>query len=156
MKLAKWDPFREMEGMLDPYSKSQDWPFRGGRDLNTKGVDWAPRSDITETNAAFSITAEVPGIKREDVKINIEDHVLSISGEKNQEKEEKGETFHRIERFYGSFNRSFSLPENVVEDKIEAVFKDGLLTLTIPKVEVKKPKSENEAGQALPFSLLYR
>ena len=141
MKLAKWDPFREMEGMLDPYSKSRDWPFRGGRDLNTTGADWAPRADISETDAAFSITAEVPGIKREDVKINIEDHVLSISGEKNQEKEEKGETFHRIERFYGSFNRSFSLPENVIEDKIEAIFKDGLLILTIPKMEVKKPKS---------------
>ncbi len=141
MKLAKWDPFREMEGMLDPYSKSRDWPFRGGRDLNTTGADWAPRADISETDAAFSITAEVPGIKREDVKINIEDHVLSISGAKNQEKEEKGETFHRIERFYGSFNRSFSLPENVIEDKIEAVFKDGLLILTIPKMEVKKPKS---------------
>ena len=141
MKLAKWDPFREMEGMLDPYSKSRDWPFRGGQDLNTTGADWAPRADISETDAAFSITAEVPGIKREDVKINIEDHVLSISGAKNQEKEEKGETFHRIERFYGSFNRSFSLPENVIEDKIEAVFKDGLLILTIPKMEVKKPKS---------------
>lgn len=141
MKLAKWDPFREMEGMLDPYSKSRDWPFRGGRDLNTTGADWAPRADISETDAAFSITAEVPGIKREDVKINIEDHVLSISGAKIQEKEEKGETFHRIERFYGSFNRSFSLPENVIEDKIEAVFKDGLLILTIPKMEVKKPKS---------------
>lgn len=141
MKLAKWDPFREMEGMLDPYSKSLDWPFRGGRDLNTTGADWAPRADITETDDAFNITAEVPGIKREDVKINIEDHILSISGEKNQEKEEKGETFHRTERFYGSFNRSFSLPKNVNEDKIEAVFKDGLLTLTIPKTEVKKTKA---------------
>lgn len=141
MKLAKWDPFREMEGMLDPYSKSLDWPFRGGRDLNTTGADWAPRADISEADAAFCITAEIPGLKREDVKINIEDHVLSVSGEKNQEKEEKGETFHRIERFYGSFKRSFSLPENVNEDKIEAVFKDGLLTLTIPKTEVEKPKS---------------
>ena len=141
MKLAKWDPFREMEGMLDPYSKSLDWPFRGGRDLNTTGADWAPRADITETDTTFSITAEVPGIKREDVKINIDDHVLSISGEKDQKKEEKGETFHRIERFYGSFNRRFSLPDNVNEDKIEAVFKDGLLTLTIPKTEVKKPKA---------------
>lgn len=141
MKLAKWDPFREMEGMLDPYSKSQDWPFRGGRDLNTKGVDWAPRADVSETDVGFCITAEVPGIKREDVKINIEDHVLSIRGEKKQEKDEKSETFHRIERFYGSFSRSFSLPENVDEEKIEAVFNDGLLTLTIPKTEVEKPKS---------------
>ncbi|MDX2480576.1 MAG: Hsp20/alpha crystallin family protein [Desulfuromusa sp.] len=141
MKLAKWDPFREMEGMLDPYSKSLDWPFRGGRDLNTTGADWAPRADISETDAEFCITAEVPGIKREDVKINIEDHVLSIRGENKQEKEEKGKKFHRIERYYGSFSRSFSLPENVNEDKIDATFKDGMLTLTIPKTEIKKPKA---------------
>jgi HSP20 family protein len=141
MKLAKWDPFREMEGMLDPYSKSLDWPFRGGRNLNTTGADWAPRADISETDAEFCITAEVPGIKREDVKIDIDGHVLSIRGENTQEKEEKGKKFHRIERYYGSFNRSFSLPENVNEDKIEAVFKDGVLTLTIPKTEVKKPKA---------------
>lgn len=141
MKLAKWDPFREMEGMLDPYSRSLDWPFCGGRNLNMTGADWAPRADISETDAEFCITAEVPGIKREDVKIDIDDHVLSIRGENKQEKEEKGKKFLRIERYYGSFNRSFSLPENVNEDKIEAVFKDGMLTLTIPKTEVKKPKA---------------
>ncbi len=141
MKLAKWDPFREMEGMLDPYAKSLDWPFRGGRDLNIKGADWAPRADISETDDSFSVNVEVPGIKREDVKISLEDHVLNISGENKLEKEEKGKKFHRIERYYGSFSRSFTLPENVDEEKIEAGFKDGLLTLTIPKTEIKKPKS---------------
>jgi len=141
MKLAKWDPFREMEAMLDPYAKSLDWPFRGGRDLNVSGADWAPRADICETDDNFSVNVEVPGIKREDVKINLENHVLSISGENTQEKEEKGKKFHRVERYYGSFSRSFSLPENVNEEKIEAVFKDGLLTLTIPKKEVEKPKA---------------
>ncbi|MBN1959194.1 MAG: Hsp20/alpha crystallin family protein [Desulfuromonadales bacterium] len=141
MKLAKWDPFREMEEMLDPYSRSLDWPFRGGRNLNTKGADWAPRVDISETDAEFCIKADVPGIKREDVKINIEDHILTISGENKREKEEKGEKFHRVERYYGSFQRSFTLPENVDEEKIDAGFKDGLLTLTIPKTEAAKPKS---------------
>ncbi|WP_321370467.1 Hsp20/alpha crystallin family protein [uncultured Desulfuromusa sp.] len=141
MKLAKWDPFREMEAMLDPNSRSLDWPFRGGRDLITKGADWAPRADISETDEGFDIKVEVPGIKREDVKINLENHVLSISGENKQEKEEKGKKFHRIERYYGRFSRSFSLPENVDEEKIEAVFNDGLLNLTIPKTEVKKPKA---------------
>lgn len=141
MKLAKWDPFREMEAMLDPYAKSLDWPFRGGRDLNVSGADWAPRADIIETDDNFSVKVEVPGIKREDVKINLENHVLSISGENKQEKEEKGKKFHRVERYYGSFSRSFSLPENVDEEKIDAVFKDGMLTLTIPKKEVAKPKA---------------
>jgi HSP20 family protein len=141
MKLAKWDPFREMETMLDPYAKSFDWPFRGGRDLNLSGADWAPRADICETDDNFSVNVEVPGIKREDVKINLENHVLSISGENKQEKEEKGKKFHRVERYYGCFSRSFSLPENVDEEKIDAVFKDGMLTLTIPKKEVAKPKA---------------
>ncbi len=141
MKLAKWDPFGDVEGMLDRYSGSLDWPFRGRRGLSLKDTDWAPRVDISETDNSFCIKAEVPGIKREDVKINIEDHVLSIRGENKQEKEEKGEKFHRVERYYGSFNRSFSLPLNVKEDKIDATFKDGLLTLTIPKSEVVKPKA---------------
>ncbi len=141
MRLARWDPFREMEGMLDPYAKSQDWPFRGGRDLNVKGADWAPRADISETDDHFSVNIEIPGIKREDVKINLEDHVLNVSGVNKQEKEEKGKKFHRIERYYGSFSRSFSLPENVDEEKIDATFRDGLLALTIPKTEVKKPQA---------------
>ena len=138
MKLAKWDPYREIEEM---FSRSPDWPFRGGRDLSIKGADWAPRADISETDKNFCIKAEVPGIKSEDVKIDIDNHVLSIRGENKQEKEEEGERFHRVERYYGSFARSFSLPENVDEEKIEATFKDGLLTLTIPKTEVKKPQA---------------
>jgi HSP20 family protein len=138
MKLAKWDPYREIEEM---FSRSPDWPSRGGRDLSIKGADWAPRADISETDKIFCIKAEVPGIKSEDVKIDIDNHVLSIRGENKQEKEEEGKRFHRVERYYGSFARSFSLPENVDEEKIEATFKDGLLTLTIPKTEVKKPKA---------------
>jgi len=141
MKLAKWDPFRDVEEMFDRYSRSMDWPFRGGRELAPKGVDWAPRVDISETDDKFCIKAEIPGIKREDVKINIEDHVLTIHGENKQEKEETGEKFHRVERFYGSFRRSFTLPENVDEGKVDAAFKDGLLTLMIPKTEVAKPKA---------------
>ena len=141
MKLAKWDPFGDVEEMLDRYSRSVDWPFRGGRELRTKGVDWAPRVDISENDDNFCIKAEVPGIKREDVKINIEDHVLSIRGENKQEKEEKGEKFHRVERYYGTFSRSFTLPENVDEAGIDASFKDGLLTVTIPKTAIARPKA---------------
>jgi HSP20 family protein len=141
MKLAKWDPFHEVDELLDRYSRPFDWPFRGRRDVSVRDADWAPRVDISETDDNFCIKAEVPGIKREDVKINIEDHVLSIHGENKQVKEEEGEQFHRVERYYGSFRRSFTLPENVDEEKIEANFKDGLLTLTIPKTEAAKPKS---------------
>jgi len=141
MKLAAWDPFKEIDKMYNDRSKSFDWPFHGGRNLNMTGADWAPRADISGTDAGFCITVEVPGIKHEEVKIDINNHVLSIRGENKLEKEEKGKKFHRIERCYGKFNRSFTLPENVNEDKVEAVFKDGILTLTIPKTEVKKPKA---------------
>ncbi|PLY06823.1 MAG: heat-shock protein [Desulfuromonas sp.] len=141
MKLAKWDPFHEVDELLERYSRPVDWPFRGGRQLMNRNADWAPRVDISETDEKFIVKAEVPGIQREDIKINIEDHVLTIQGENKQEKEEKGEQFHRVERYYGSFSRSFSLPENVAEEKIEANFKDGLLTLKIPKTEASRPKA---------------
>ena len=141
MKLAKWDPFREVEELFDHRSRSLDWPFHGGRELSKRSVDWAPKVDISETKGNFNIKVEVPGVKREDVKINIDDHVLSVHGESKHEKEEESEEFHRVERFYGSFSRSFSLPENVDEDGVEATFKDGLLTLSIPKTEVAKPKA---------------
>ncbi|MFO7765754.1 MAG: Hsp20/alpha crystallin family protein [Pelovirga sp.] len=137
MKLAKWDPFREMDSLLS----RQDWPFRGGAMTAAEGSEWAPRVDISETEKAFTIKADVPGVKREDVKINIEDHVLNIRGESRQEKEDKDEKMHRVERFYGSFSRSFTLPENVDIDNVDATFKDGLLTLVVPKTEEAKPKS---------------
>ncbi|MBW6508946.1 MAG: Hsp20/alpha crystallin family protein [Desulfuromonadales bacterium] len=137
MKLTKWDPFREMEGLMG----RQDWPFRGGTMTAGEGADWAPRVDISETDTGFTIKADIPGVKREDVKISIEDRVLSIRGESRQEKEDKSEKMHRVERFYGSFSRSFTLPENIDIEKIDASFKDGLLNLVIPKIEVVKPKS---------------
>ena len=141
MKLAKWDPFHEVDELLERYTKPGDWPFRGGRNLMSRTSDWAPRVDISETDQKFIVRAEVPGVDRKDIKINIEDHVLSIRGESKQEKEEEKEQFQRVERFYGSFCRSFSLPDNVDEEKIEADFKNGLLTLAIPKTESSKPKA---------------
>ena len=97
--------------------------------------------DISETDDEFVIKAEIPDISKEDVKVTVENGVLTFRGERKQEKEEKGKKFHRIERYYGCFCRSFSLPDNVDESKIDASFKDGMLELTIPKTEAKKPKS---------------
>ena len=141
MKLAKWDPFKEVDELMGRYSKPVDWPLRGEGQLMSRTSDWAPRVEISETNEKFIVKAEVPGIDRKDIKINVEDHVLSLSGENKQEKKEEGEKFTRVERYYGTFCRSFSLPENVDEEKIDAVFKDGLLTLSIPKTESSKPKA---------------
>jgi HSP20 family protein len=103
--------------------------------------DWAPRVDIAETDKEFSIKAEIPDVKKEDVKVLVDNGILTIKGERKQEKEEKGKKFHRVERFYGSFTRSFTLPDNVDESKIEASFKDGMLNLTIPKTAETKPKA---------------
>lgn len=141
MKLAKWDPFQELEDIFSAYGKSLKWRNKGNHQEIMATGDWSPQVDIAETQKDFTIKAEVPGIKKEDIKIAIDNGVLSIRGERKQEKEEKDKKFHRIERSYGSFIRSFTLPENVDETKIEAEFKDGMLKLQIPKTEESKPKS---------------
>ena len=140
MQLTKWDSFREMEDMFDRYTRALSWPRRGSQEVVATG-DWAPRVDIAETDKEFSIKAEIPDVKKEDVKVSVENGVLTIKGERKQEKEEKNKKFHRVERFYGSFTRSFTLPDNVDENKIEASFKDGMLNLTIPKTTETKPKA---------------
>ncbi|HEY5673290.1 MAG TPA: Hsp20/alpha crystallin family protein [Malonomonas sp.] len=143
MKLTRWDPFRDVEDMFDRYTRSMRLPMRmrHGQDLLSSGDDWSPRVDISETDSHFCIKAEVPGIKREDVKVSIEDGVLTLRGESKEEKEEKGRKYHRVERYYGAFSRSFALPQNIDENHIEANFKDGLLTLQVPKTQAEKPKS---------------
>ena len=140
MQLTKWDPFREMEDVFDRYTRAIGWPRRGSQEIMAAG-DWAPRVDIAETDNEFIIKAEIPGVKKEDVKVTVDSGVLSIRGERKQEKEEKDKKFHRVERYYGSFTRSFTMPDNVDETKIEASFKDGMLNLRIPKTEAAKPKA---------------
>ena len=140
MQLTKWDPFREMEDVFDRYSRAIGWPRRGTQEVMATG-DWAPRVDIAETDNEFTIKAEIPEVNKEDVKVTVDSGVLTIRGERKQEKEEKGKKFHRVERYYGSFTRSFTLPDNVDESKIEASFKDGMLNLQIPKTEAAKPKA---------------
>ena len=140
MKLTKWEPFREMEDVFGRFSRPLGWHHGFGQELARAG-DWTPRVDISETDNEFVIKAEIPDISKEDVKVTVENGVLTFRGERKQEKEEKGKKFHRIERYYGCFCRSFSLPDNVDESKIDASFKDGMLELTIPKTEAKKPKS---------------
>jgi HSP20 family protein len=140
MQLTKWDPFREMEDVFDRFGRAIGWPRRGTQEVMATG-DWAPRVDIAETDNEFTIKAEIPDVKKEDVKVTVDSGVLTIRGERKQEKEEKDKKFHRVERYYGSFTRSFTLPDNVDESKIEASFKDGMLNLQIPKTEAAKPKA---------------
>lgn len=139
MDIIKWLPFREMENLFDRYTKSASWPQWGNQEVMTTG-DWTPRVDISETDKEFVIKAEIPEVNKEDVKVTVDNGVLTIRGERKQEKEEKNKKFHRVERFFGSFARSFTLPENVDDAKIEASFKDGVLNLLIPKLAEARPK----------------
>ncbi len=145
MAIVRWDPLREMEDMFARYGRALGMPASGapgatGQEAITS-TEWVPRVDISETDDAFIIKAEIPGVSKEDVKVTAENGVLSISGERKEEKEEKSKKVHRVERLYGTFFRTFVLPDNVDESKINAEFKYGVLTLTVPKTEKAKPKS---------------
>lgn len=143
MNLTKWDPFRELEDMSQRLNRifGRSLTTRGQDGETIKAADWSPAVDVTESETEYLIKAEIPEVKKEDVKVTIQDGMLTLSGERKQEKEEKGKRYHRIERSYGSFVRSFELPANVDEAGVKADFKDGLLTLQLPKTEKAKPKA---------------
>lgn len=101
---------------------------------------WMPAVDVTEHENAYEVKVELPGVNKDDVKITMQDDILTIRGEKKQEKESKNSSYHRIERSYGSFQRSFTLPTSVKHDQIDASYKDGILTIALPKAEEAKPK----------------
>lgn len=143
MALVRWDPFRELEDMSDRLNRMFSraaLPRTNGKETMIV-ADWVPSVDISETDGEYQIKAEIPDVKKEDVKVTLEDGVLTIQGERKQEKEEKGKKYHRVERSYGSFVRSFTLPDLVDEEKVKAEFKDGVLNLLLPKSEKAKPKS---------------
>jgi HSP20 family protein len=138
----RWDPFRELEEVSDRLNRMFARPSTRTNGKETMTVaDWTPTVDISETDGEYQIKAEIPDVKKEDVKVTVEDGVLTIQGERKQEKEEKGKRYHRIERSYGSFVRSFSLPDVIDEEKVKAEFKDGVLSLHLPKSEKAKPKA---------------
>jgi HSP20 family protein len=140
MALVRWDQLREMQDMFERYMRALGQPQAESQEVIATG-DWTPRVDIVETGEAFMIRAEIPGVNKEDVKVTVDKGVLTVRGERKQEKEEKGKKFHRVERHYGIFSRSFTLPDNIDETKITALFKDGMLNLQILKTEEVKPKS---------------
>lgn len=140
---STWDPFREigeLENRMEKYFGKPLLPGNGGKETMAV-AQWAPVVDITEDQKEYLVKAELPEIKKEDVKVSVEDGDLTISGERKFEKEEKGKKYHRIERSYGSFMRTFTLPEGVAAEKVNAEFKDGVLTIHLPKDEKAAPKS---------------
>lgn len=142
MALVRWDPFRELEEMSDRLNRVFTRPAArtNGKEQLTV-ADWMPIVDISETDGEYLIKAELPEVKKEDVKVTVENGVLTIQGERRQEKEEKGKKYHRVERSYGSFVRSFTLPESIDEGGVRAEYKDGVLNLHLPKSEKVKPKA---------------
>ncbi len=140
--LMRWDPFLELEDMSNRLSRMVRCPaiHTRGKEMMMVG-DWTPTVDISETDGEYQIKAQIPDVRIEDVKVKLEDGVLTLQGERKQEKEEKGKRYHRVEWSYGSFVRSFSLPDVVDEEKVKAEFRDGVLNLHLPKSEKAKPKA---------------
>ncbi len=138
MTLSIWDPFQEMETLLDRYNRSSRKTLAHSDDRSFEVGDWMPSVDIEETKEAFAIKAELPGVDKDDVSINIDKGVLTIKGEKKTETEDKKR--HRVECSYGSFVRSFTLPQSIKVDEVQAEYNNGILNLTIPKLEEAKPK----------------
>ncbi|MGE5569659.1 MAG: Hsp20/alpha crystallin family protein [Rhodospirillales bacterium] len=139
----RWDPFREIEREMEDLSNRFSrlltrWPFREEREGLT--VQWTPSVDISETDSEYLIKAEIPEVDKKDVKVTVQDGTLTIQGERRQEKEDKGRRYHRVERTYGAFMRTFDLPDGVDEDKLRAEFKDGMLLVHLPKTEKAKTK----------------
>lgn len=140
--LMKWNPFRELEDMQNRLSSFFGrTPVRGLGEESMTVSEWTPLVDITEDEKEYLIKAELPEVKKEDVKVTVENGVLTITGERKFEKEEKDKKYHRIERAYGSFMRSFTLPDAAPGDKVSAEFKDGVLKVHLPKSAEAKPKA---------------
>ena len=141
---ARWNPWREFEDMEKRLSTIFGRPpiAASGEKKEAMAVaEWSPLVDISEDDKGYVVKAELPEMKKEEIKINVLDDVLSISGERKYEKEEKGKKYHRVERAYGSFMRSFTLPEDADGSKVSAEYKDGVLNVRPPKSEKARPKS---------------
>lgn len=130
--------YRDMEEMSDRLNRFFARPYEKE---TLKVTEWVPAVDIQETETEYLVKAELPEVEKKDVKVMLEGNVLSIEGERKQEKEEKGKKFHRIERSYGSFLRTFTVPEEVEPTKLTAEFKDGMLTVRLPKGEKARSKA---------------
>jgi len=126
-----WPTFGRLANLQDELDRLFESPLTG----------WAPALDVHEDKNSFSIRVELPGMKREDIEVSLQDGALVISGERKEEKVTEGTEVHRQERFYGRFSRALTLPSAVAGDKVKAQYKDGILTVTLPKAEEAKPKA---------------
>jgi len=135
MSIVAWDPFRDIDQLFNRYARNNENVSNDGRKL-----EWTPLVDIYEADDKFLVRAELAGVNKDDVSVSIDESVLTIKGKKHFVEAKEGETWKRVETAYGEFSRSFTLPENVDVDKVSAAYKDGVLELSVPKIEPAKPK----------------
>ena len=147
MSLIRWDPFGNVDTLFNRLMPSGFVRPQLALEGNGRKLEWTPSSDISETDAEYMIRAELPAVKKEDVQVTLDEGMITIKGERKQRKEDKNEKFHRVESFYGSFERRFSLPENINADGIRCDSKDGILTVHIPKTETQKQKPKHISVQ---------
>ena len=140
MNITRFDPFREMEEIFNRYRQPSSRDLASREYEGILSGNWVPAVDISETKDAYIIKGELPGVEKEDVDISIDDNLLCIRGEKKYEKSVDEDQSHRTECVYGSFERSFTLPKQVDINNVDAVFKNGVLKLTMPKAEEARPK----------------
>lgn len=140
MKLTTWDPFESLMSLQGEVDDLFNKRLRTSRNLSNLSSDWAPVVDIHEDKESFTFDVEAPGVDKADFDVKVEDNILSIKGERKSHTEDKDKTFYRVERSYGSFMRSFSLPETADAEKVNAEYKNGVLHIKIGKKETAKPK----------------
>jgi HSP20 family protein len=133
MMLARWDPITDLKSIEEEFDRMTGRPFSRNA--------WAPALDVSEREDSFEVSVDLPGVKAEDVSVTYEKGTLTVSGKREFSSENKGQTWHRIERGYGAFARSIRLPQTADAEKIEAMFDKGVLTVSVPKTEAAKPRS---------------
>ena len=140
MAIVKYNPVKELRSMQEQMNRLLDlaWNREGGEDLR-EGI-WQPAVDIYEDDESVVIKAEIPDVDQKDIEVKIEDNTLTLKGERRHDQSVKKENYHRVERYYGVFQRSFQLPHIIEQDRISASCDKGVLTITLPKKVEKKPK----------------
>jgi HSP20 family protein len=136
MRVIKWEPFRDIDDMFDRVfaDAMRRWPRVSSDERRV--YDWAPAADVSETEGEYLIKAELPEVRKDDLNISVQEGVLTLAGERKEEKREDNEKVHRVERFHGSFSRRFTLPDDADEQGIRAESKDGVVVIHIPKHKV--------------------
>ncbi len=140
MRVIKWEPFRDIDDVFDRFFADAYRRLPRRTAEGSPALDWAPPADVSETEGEYLIKAEIPEVRKEDLSLTVQDGVLTLSGERRQEKRDDSERLHRVERVFGSFARRFALPEDADDQGIRAESRDGVVTIRIPKHKVVQPE----------------